>query len=122
LLPAGREGPAFLVTRNFDVVYTYNAAESYTLAACVLSDRLGGGRGIVTPGRLTICFFRAPGGRNCRFCCRGAAMTSAATRTGTLERKARAAIADFQQRAGLEVNGRPSVKVLAALKKWARLA
>jgi hypothetical protein len=49
LLPAGREGPAFLVTRNFDVVYTYNAAESYTLAACVFSDRLGGGRGIVTP-------------------------------------------------------------------------
>jgi hypothetical protein len=37
------------VTRNFDVVYTYNAAESYTLAACVFSDRLGGGRGIVTP-------------------------------------------------------------------------
>jgi membrane-bound lytic murein transglycosylase B len=43
LIPAGRGGPAFLVTRNFDVVYTYNAAESYTLAACVLSDRLGGG-------------------------------------------------------------------------------
>src|ERR1700734_2188117 len=32
LLPAGRDGPAFLVTRNFDVVFTYNAAESYTLA------------------------------------------------------------------------------------------
>ena len=44
LLPAGREGPAFLVTRNFDAVYSYNAAESYTLAACVLADRLGGGR------------------------------------------------------------------------------
>ena len=49
LVPAGRQGPAFLVTRNFDVVFSYNAAESYTLAACVLSDRLGGGRGIVTP-------------------------------------------------------------------------
>ncbi len=49
LLPAGREGPAFLVTRNFDAVYAYNAAESYTLAACVLADRLAGGRGIVTP-------------------------------------------------------------------------
>jgi hypothetical protein len=35
-------------------------------------------------------------------------MTSAATRTGTLERKARAAIADFQQRAGLEQ--RPPVR------------
>jgi lytic murein transglycosylase len=49
LLPAGPEGPAFLVTHNFDVVYSYNAAESYTLAACVLADRLAGGSGIVTP-------------------------------------------------------------------------
>ena len=29
---AGLEGPAFLVTRNFDAVYSYNAAESYGLA------------------------------------------------------------------------------------------
>ena len=27
LLPAGRDGPAFLVTRNFDAVYSYNAAD-----------------------------------------------------------------------------------------------
>ena len=31
LLPAGADGPAFLVTHNFDVIYSYNAAESYTL-------------------------------------------------------------------------------------------
>ena len=37
------------MTRNFDVVYSYNAAESYSLAACVLADRLAGGPGIVTP-------------------------------------------------------------------------
>ena len=48
-MPAGPAGPAFLVTRNFDVVYSYNAAESYSLAACVLADRLAGGAGIVTP-------------------------------------------------------------------------
>jgi len=89
LIPAGRDGPAFLVTRNFDVVFSYNAAESYTLAACVLSDRLGGGRGIVTPGRPTICSCRAREGRNCRLCSRGAAMTSAAIRTGTSEPRAR---------------------------------
>ena len=45
LLPAGPEGPAFLVTHNFDVVFSYNAAESYTLAACVLADSLAGGAG-----------------------------------------------------------------------------
>ena len=42
-LPAGRGGPAFLVTRNFDALYSYNAAESYALAIAHLSDRRGGG-------------------------------------------------------------------------------
>jgi len=41
--PAGLKGPAFLVTRNFDAIYGYNAAESYALAISHLSDRLRGG-------------------------------------------------------------------------------
>jgi hypothetical protein len=40
--PAGRSGPAFLVSRNFDVLYSYNAAEAYALAIGHLSDRLKG--------------------------------------------------------------------------------
>jgi lytic murein transglycosylase len=43
LMPAGRNGPAFLVFRNFDAAYAYNAAESYALAISHLSDRLRGG-------------------------------------------------------------------------------
>lgn len=43
LLPAGRDGPAFLVFRNFDAIYGYNAAESYALAIAHLADRLRGG-------------------------------------------------------------------------------
>lgn len=43
-LPAGSRGPAFLVFRNFDAIYAYNAAESYALAIAHLSDRLRGGR------------------------------------------------------------------------------
>jgi lytic murein transglycosylase len=42
IMPAGRFGPAFLVSRNFDVLYSYNAAESYALAISHLSDRLDG--------------------------------------------------------------------------------
>ncbi len=49
ILPAGPRGPAFLVTKNFDALYAYNAAESYGLAIAVLSDRLRGGPGIRTP-------------------------------------------------------------------------
>src|SRR5438477_3073582 len=40
--PAGTSGPAFLVSHNFDVLYSYNAAEAYALAIGHLSDRLDG--------------------------------------------------------------------------------
>lgn len=46
LMPAGRNGPGFLVTKNFDAAYAYNAAESYALAISVLSDRLRGRPGV----------------------------------------------------------------------------
>ena len=38
LLPAGMEGPAFLVGKNFDTFYSYNASENYALAIAHLSD------------------------------------------------------------------------------------
>lgn len=49
LLPAGKQGPAFLVLRNYDAIYSYNAAESYALAIALLSDRLRGEPGLRTP-------------------------------------------------------------------------
>ena len=42
MMPAGKDGPAFLVFKNFDAIYGYNAAESYALAIAHLSDRLQG--------------------------------------------------------------------------------
>lgn len=48
LLPAGNKGPALLVFRNYDAIYSYNAAESYALAIATLADRLRGGNGLVT--------------------------------------------------------------------------
>ena len=42
LAPAGSAGPVFLVFKNFDAIYSYNAAESYALAIAHLSDRLQG--------------------------------------------------------------------------------
>lgn len=49
LLPAGPTGPAFLVTRNFDALFAYNAAESYALAIAHLADRLRDAPAFVTP-------------------------------------------------------------------------
>lgn len=48
LLPAGSNGPALLVFRNYDAIYSYNAAESYALAIATLADQLRGGGGLTT--------------------------------------------------------------------------
>lgn len=49
IMPAGKNGPAFLVSRNFDALYAYNASEAYALAIGHLSDRLRGRGGFTTP-------------------------------------------------------------------------
>ncbi len=49
LLPAGADGPAFLVTHNFDAIYSYNPSDSYALAVAILAQRLAGGPDIETP-------------------------------------------------------------------------
>ncbi len=45
-IPAGRFGPAFLVTHNFHVIKKYNKSLSYTLAVAQLSRLLAGGESI----------------------------------------------------------------------------
>ncbi len=49
LVPSDTSGPVFLVFKNFDAFYSYNAAESYALAIAHLSDRLKGAGPLVTP-------------------------------------------------------------------------
>ena len=43
LVPAGIQGPGFLMLNNFNVVMKYNPAEAYALAIGHLADRLRGG-------------------------------------------------------------------------------
>jgi lytic murein transglycosylase len=115
IIPAGNDGPAFLVTRNFDALYTYNNAISYALAIAVLSDRLRGGQGIATPWPTD-----DPGLSRIE---RKELQTLLQQRgypigniDGVLGAKTREAIADFQERAGLKRDGRAGQKVLQALK------
>ena len=42
LAPAGPDGPAWLVTRNYQALWQYNRADSYALAIGLLSDALRG--------------------------------------------------------------------------------
>jgi lytic murein transglycosylase len=116
VLPAGPEGPAFLVTHNFDVVFSYNAAESYTLAACVLADRLAGGQGIQTPWPTDDPGLSRAGRRELQALLikRG---YDVGEPDGAIGAKTKQAIADFEGKNGLTVNGRASAKVLEALRK-----
>jgi lytic murein transglycosylase len=115
LLPAGPNGPAFVVTRNFDAVYGYNAAESYALAICVLADRLRGRPGIQTPWptddpglsreerkelqRLLIAHGYDVGDPD-----------------GVIGTKSKEAIADYEGRIGMRRDGRAGLKILEALR------
>jgi lytic murein transglycosylase len=47
--PAGANGPAFLVTRNFRALRSYNASTSYGLAIALLSELVSGGDPFKTP-------------------------------------------------------------------------
>ena len=46
LLPAGGNGPGFLMTRNFFVIKRYNASNSYAMGVGMLADQLAGYGGL----------------------------------------------------------------------------
>ncbi|MGD9542634.1 MAG: lytic murein transglycosylase [Methylocystis sp.] len=115
VLPAGRNGPAFLVTKNFDAIYAYNAAESYALAICILSDRLRGRPGVQTPWPTDDPGLSRVERRELQ-----ALLTrhgyDVGDADGVIGTKTKEAIADFQSRAGMQRNGRAGLKVLNALR------
>ena len=115
LTPAGPSGPVFLVFKNFDAIYSYNAAESYALAIAHLSDRLQGKGSFMTtwptddPGtsraeRREIQQFLLNRGYDI-----GAV-------DGLIGDKTRQAIRQEQQRLGLSPTGRAGQQILRAFR------
>jgi lytic murein transglycosylase len=115
LLPAGRHGPAFLVTRNFEAIYAYNAAETYALAIGHLSDRLRGGGPLVTPWPTDDPGLARVDRRELQERLAGKGY-DIGNRDGVMGTKTRAAIATYQQSLGTAPNGRASDSVLKALR------
>ncbi|TSH71282.1 lytic murein transglycosylase [Acinetobacter sp. RF15A] len=115
LAPAGPNGPIFLVFKNFDAIYSYNAAESYALAIAHLSDRLQGKGGLLTawptddPGtsrmeRREIQQFLLNRGHDI------------GTVDGLIGDKTRQAIRQEQIRLGLNPTGRAGQQILRAFR------
>lgn len=48
-VPAGKDGPKFLMTNNYLVLKGYNFSDSYAMAVAHLTDRLKGGGAFATP-------------------------------------------------------------------------
>ena len=46
LLPAGSEGAAFMIFKNFEVIERYNTADAYVIGVGHLADRIAGGKPI----------------------------------------------------------------------------
>ena len=116
LLPAGPHGPAFLVSRNFDAFYSYNAAESYALAIGVLSDRLKGGEGIITPWPTDDPGLTRVERREVQALLEQHGYDVGGKHDGVMGTKTREAIADYEQRSGMKRDGRAGKKLLAALR------
>lgn len=113
--PAGRNGPGFLVYRNFSALYSYNAAESYALAIGHLSDRLKGGRpfakawptndpGLSRAQRLELQKLLLKNGYD---------IGEADGRIGPITR---AAIKKAEKKHGMKPTGRPGTKILKKLR------
>jgi lytic murein transglycosylase len=115
LIPAGVNGPAFVVTKNFDAVYSYNAAESYGLAIALLGDRLKGQPGIRTAWPTDDPPLSRAQRRELQslLLSRGYDVGEPDGKVGA---KTREAIKDVERRIGLEPRGRPGGKVLQALR------
>lgn len=115
MTPAGPQGPAFLVLRNFDAIYSYNAAESYGLAIAHLADRLRGGGPFTTPWPTDDPGLSRAERREVQtlLIARGHDIGAV---DGMLGDKSRVAIRVEQERLGQEASGRAGQKLLKALR------
>lgn len=119
LSPAGESGPTFLVFKNFDVIYGYNAAESYALAIAHLSDRLRGGSPFVASWPTDDAGTSRAERREIQqyLLAKGYDIGQA---DGMIGDKSRQAIEQEQVKLGLSPNGRGGQKILRALRAEAQ--
>jgi lytic murein transglycosylase len=114
MVPAGARGPAFLMLNNFRTIMKYNPAEAYALAIGHLADRLRGGGPFVQswPREERALSREERFELQQRLAARGFDVEA----DGILGSRSRAAIRDFQARAGLTPDGFASTQVLNRLR------
>jgi hypothetical protein len=115
LVPAGVQGPGFLMLQNFRVIMKYNPAEAYALAIGHLADRLRGGGPLVQDWpRYERVLSRAERRELQEHLLRHG--YDIGEPDGQLGGRTRAAIREFQARAGQVPDGFASAAVLERLR------
>jgi lytic murein transglycosylase len=115
LLPAGAAGPAFLVLRNFDALFAYNAAESYALAIAHLSDRLRGRGPFTTPWPTDDPGLSRAERREVQALLRARGFDIGEV-DGIIGANTRRALQEVQRELGIEPDGRAGRRILDALR------
>ena len=112
-MPMGGNGPVFLILPNFGVIKRYNNSDSYALAVGHLADRILGSGGFVSSWPNDTALNAAQRAQlQQRLTARGYPVGTA---DGVIGPKTRAAIMQFQARAGLLPDGHASGNLLKAL-------
>ncbi|MBB3464036.1 lytic murein transglycosylase [Rhizobium sp. BK377] len=115
-MPAGSDGPGFLMTANFFTIKNYNASDSYALAVGLLADQIAGFGGMQQrwprpEGSLDITE---------KFELQTRLKTLgyySGDVDGNFGSGSKAAIAAVQERIGMQPDGEPSLSLLHALRR-----
>jgi len=116
LVPAGNQGPGFLMLHNFRVIMKYNPAEAYALAIGHLADRLRGGEAFVQAWPRHEPVLTRDERRELQELLNRKGFDTGEP-NGRLGAKARAAVRDYQASIGLVPDGFASATILARLRR-----
>ena len=117
-LPAGGEGPAFLVLKNFDVIKRYNNADSYALAVAHLADRIAGKDPFVSPWPEDVMPLSRSERKELEQLIATKVLTTPGQPAANPSHAIRLAIIKFQKTEGLLPDGHPSKALLQRLRDW----
>ncbi|MGN6488128.1 MAG: lytic murein transglycosylase, partial [Devosia sp.] len=112
-MPMGGNGPVFAVLANFDVIKRYNNSDSYALAVGHLADRILGVGGFAAPWPKDTALSKDDRKQVQALLARRGYQIG--TPDGVIGPKTRAAVIDWQARAGLLPDGHVSGNLLRAL-------
>jgi membrane-bound lytic murein transglycosylase B len=112
----GRQGPAFLMGKNFFVIKRYNNADKYALAVGLLADRIGGYQGLRQDWNRPFTTITMNEREELQTHLKALGYYDGKI-DGKIGSTSRKAIEAFQQRNGLQPDGHPSAEVLSVLRR-----